>query len=140
MSPQQIALVRSSWRRVLPIRELAAELFYRRLFELDPRLEPLFRGNIAEQGRKLMAMLDLVVSHLDRLGEILPDVQQLGRRHDAYGVPDDAYDTVGAALLSTLLIGLGDALTREGEEAWAVAYTTLATVMKQASAEAGAHA
>jgi hemoglobin-like flavoprotein len=136
MSPQQIALVRESWQRVLPIKERAAELFYQRLFELEPSLEPPFRGDMTEQGRKLMAMIGTVVSRLDRLGEIVPAVQQLGRRHAQYGVEDEHYDTVGTALLSTLRAGLGDALSREAEEAWAVAYTTLAGVMKQASAEA----
>jgi hemoglobin-like flavoprotein len=89
---------------------------------------------MTEQGRKLMAMIGTVVSRLDRLGEIVPAVQQLGRRHAQYGVEDEHYDTVGTALLSKLRAGLGDALSREAEEAWAVAYTTLAGVMKQASA------
>jgi hemoglobin-like flavoprotein len=138
MNPRQIALVRESWQCVLPIKERAAELFYQRLFELDPSLEPLFRGDMTEQGRKLMAMIGMVVSRLDQLGEIVPAVQQLGRRHAQYGVEDEHYDTVGTALLSTLRAGLGDALSREAEEAWALAYTTLAGVMKQASAEASA--
>jgi hemoglobin-like flavoprotein len=138
MNSRQIALVRSSWRKVLPIKQRAAELFYARLFELDPTLEPLFRGDMTEQGRKLMAMLGTVVAQLDRLGELLPAVEQLGRRHAGYGVEDAHYETVGEALLGTLRAGLGDDLSREAEEAWAVAYTTLAGVMKQASAEARA--
>jgi hemoglobin-like flavoprotein len=136
MSPRHIALVRSSWRHMLLIKERAAELFYRRLFELDPSLEPLFRGDMTRQGQKLMAMLGMVVARLDRLGDLVPAVEELGRRHARYGVEDGHYDTVGAALLSTLRAVLGDALSREAEEAWAVAYATLAGVMKQASAEA----
>jgi len=134
MNPRQIALVRSSWRQVLPIAEQAAEIFYARLFELDPTLKPLFRGDMTEQGRKLMAMLGAVVAQLDRLGELVPAVQQLGRRHAGYGVEDRHYDTVGEALLGTLRAGLGDALSREAEEAWATAYTTLARVMMRAAA------
>lgn len=140
MSPRQVALVRGSWQHVLPIKQRAAELFYRRLFELDPGLEPLFRGDMTEQGQKLMAMLGTVVSRLDRLDEIVPAVQQLGRRHARYGVEEEHYDTVGAALLSTLRAGLGDALSPEAEEAWAVAYRTLADVMKQSICRAQAHA
>jgi hemoglobin-like flavoprotein len=87
-----------------------------------------------------MAMIGLVVSRLDRLADLVPAVQQLGRRHAGYGVEEEHYDTVGSALLSTLRLGLGDALSFEAEEAWAVAYTTLAGVMKQAAADAGAHA
>jgi len=137
MGPRQIALVRSSWQCVLPIKERAAELFYRRLFELDPSLKPLFRGDMIEQSRKLVAMLDLVVSHLDQLGAITPALQRLGRRHALYGVENEAYDTVGAAWLSTLFDALGDSLSREAQEAWGLAYTTLAGVMKQAASEAG---
>lgn len=130
--------MRESWQRVLPIKERAAELFYQRLFQLDPGLEPMFRGDMTEQGRKLMAMIGTVVARLDQLGELVPAVQQLGRRHAQYGVEDEHYDTVGTALLSTLRAGLGDDLSCEATEAWAVAYTTLAGVMKQASAEASA--
>lgn len=44
MTPRQIELVQASWRRVLPIAEDAAQLFYARLFELDPTLRELFHG------------------------------------------------------------------------------------------------
>ena len=135
MSPRAVALVQASWQRVLPIKERAAELFYLRLFELDASLERLFRGDMISQGEKLMTMLGMVVSRLDRLGEITPAVRQLGRRHAGYGVEDAHYATVGIALLSTLRAGLGDALSAEDEDAWAVAYTTLAAVMKEAAAD-----
>ena len=135
MTTEQIALVQGSWRCVLPVAEHAAGLFYGRLFELDPRLARLFRGSMADQGRKLMAMLGMVVSRLDRLGEIVPAVEDLGRRHRRYGVQDEHYEIVGVALLGTLRAALGAALSREGEEAWAVAYATLADVMKRTSRE-----
>ena len=51
------------------------------------------------------------------------------------GVRDDHYDTVGAALLSTLHQGLGDAFTPEVATAWATAYTLLAGTMKAAAQE-----
>ena len=135
MSPRQIALVRESWRHVVPTQEQTAARFYRRLFDLDPSLEGLFGGDMAQQGRKLTAMLGMVVSRLDRLDQIVPAVRELGRRHAGYGVREEHYDTVGVALLGTLRDGLGDALDCEGEEAWAVAYGTLARVMKAAAAE-----
>ena len=136
MTPRQITLVRRSWRLVLPIADLAAALFYRRLFELDPSLAPMFRGDMAEQGRKLMAMLGTVVSRLDRLGALVPAVQELGRRHTGYGVTREHYDTVGVALLDTLRVGLGDELDSETEAAWAVAYGSLAGVMMEATSAA----
>ena len=137
MSPEQIASVQSSWDKVKPISDQAAALFYERLFELDPGVRPLFKGDMQAQGQKLMTMLNTAVVGLDRLDAIVPAVADLGRRHVGYGVTAEHYDTVGAALLWTLEQGLGDAFTEEVKSAWTVAYTTLADVMKAAAAESG---
>ncbi len=136
MDQESIRLVQQTWKQVDPIREQAAALFYGRLFELDPSLRPLFKGDMAEQGRKLMNMLATAAMGLDRLDSIVGEVQALGRRHVAYGVQDAHYDTVGAALLWTLEQGLGDAFTPQVKAAWAEAYTLLADTMKQAAADA----
>lgn len=136
MDQESIRLVQQTWKQVDPIREQAAALFYGRLFELDPSLRPLFKGDMAEQGRKLMNMLATAAMGLDRLDGIVGEVQALGRRHVAYGVQDAHYDTVGAALLWTLEQGLGDAFTPQVKAAWAEAYTLLADTMKQAAADA----
>ena len=106
---------------------------YRRLFELDPSLERMFRGDMKEQRRKLMQMLTAAVKGLDRLEQLVPVVEDLGRRHAHYGVADAHYDTVGAALLWTLEKGLGSAFTPETQEAWAAVYGLLASVMKQSA-------
>ncbi|MDT8386592.1 MAG: globin family protein [Thiogranum sp.] len=135
MTPEQAKLVKNSWAMVLPISDQAAELFYGRLFEMDPDLKPLFKGNMKEQGAKLMKMIGTAVNGLDRMEEIIPAVQQLGKRHVAYGVVDAHYDTVGGALLWTLETGLGDEFTPEAREAWASVYGALATTMKEAAAE-----
>lgn len=136
MTPEQIALIKDSWTQVVPISDKAAELFYGKLFEMDPSVRPLFKGDMAEQGQKLMRMIGTAVNGLDRLDTIVPAVQQLGVRHVAYGVKDEHYDTVGAALLWTLEAGLGDSFTEETKEAWADAYGILADAMKAAAAEA----
>lgn len=131
MTPESIALVESSFEKVKPIKEQAAALFYGKLFELDPSLKPLFKGDMVEQGRKLMATLAFVVGGLRTPDKILAAVADLGRRHVDYGVKDAHYDTVGAALLWTLEQGLGPAFTPETKLAWTEAYTLLATVMKE---------
>jgi hemoglobin-like flavoprotein len=135
MNPEQIMLVQTSFVLVMPIADTAAALFYQRLFELDPSLRPMFRGDIQEQGRKLMSMLKIAVNGLTRLDQLVPAVQELGRRHARYGVRDEHYDTVAAALLWTLRQGLGVAFTAEVEQAWVAAYTLLAGTMKAAAAE-----
>ena len=132
MTNEQIKLVQDSFRQVGPIAETAAQIFYARLFELDPDLELLFKGNLSEQGRKLMQMLGLAVNSLHRMEQLLPVVRSLGTRHIAYGVRDKDYGTVGQALLWTLRKGLGEGFTPDVEEAWTAVYGTLASEMQSA--------
>ena len=134
VTPEQVRLVQSSMQKVLFISEIAAELFYRRLFELDPALRSLFYGDIKEQGRKLIQMLHSVVDSLGQLHTILPEVEAMARRHVTYGVQAQHYDTVGAALLWTLEQGLGNGFTAEVRAAWTEAYALLAGAMQKASA------
>lgn len=133
MTPQQIKLVQASWQQVVPIATQAAGLFYRRLFEIDPALRRLFKGDLAEQGRKLVSVIDVAVTSPDRIGEIVPAVETLGRRHAGYGVEPRHYDTFGAALLWTLKQGLGTAFTPEVRGARTASPGTLASVMKDAA-------
>jgi hemoglobin-like flavoprotein len=136
MTPEHITLVQRSFADVLPMADTAAALFYERLFVLDPTLQSLFRGDMQKQGRKLMAMLQMVVAGLSRLEELVPSVQQLGVRHRRYGVADAHYTTVGAALLWTLEQVLGERFTPEVQAAWTSAYTLLANTMRAAAAAA----
>jgi hemoglobin-like flavoprotein len=134
MTPQHTQIVQDTWEQVAPIADTAAELFYSRLFELDPTLRQLFAStNMQAQGKLLMQMLAVAVKGLDNLDQLVPAVEQLGRRHVRYGVKDAHYETVGAALLWTLERGLGDAFTPAVREAWAETYAVLATVMKGAT-------
>jgi len=133
MTPEKIALVRSSWQQVLPISDSAAKLFYGQLFELDPSLRSMFKGDMVEQGRKLMAIINTAVNSLDNLGPILGAVEDMGRRHVAYGVTEAHYDTVGSALIWTLGKGLGEQFTPAVKDAWVETYTTLSSAMKQAA-------
>jgi hemoglobin-like flavoprotein len=134
MTPEQVELIKTSWAKVLPISETAAEIFYAKLFELDPELKPLFKGDMKEQGKKLMVMINTAVNGLDDLEAIVPAVQDLGKRHVGYGVKDKDYDTVGTALIGTLAIGLDEFFTDDVKEAWVTVYTVLATTMKDAAA------
>src|SRR4051812_49953514 len=118
MTPNQIQLVQSSFAKVAPIAEQAAALFYARLFELAPEVRTMFKGDMIEQGRKLIAMLSTVVSGLNRVENIVPVAQQLAVRHVGYGVQTVHYTVVGTALIDTLAKGLGDAFTPDTRLAW----------------------
>ena len=138
MNPDEIALVQATWRQVVPIKETAAELFYGKLFELDPALQPLFEGDIKEQGRKLMTMITIAVNGLTQLDALVPVVQDLGRRYAGHRVQDVPYGTVADALLWTLGEGLGEAFTPEVKAAWTKTYEVLADTMRQGASSAAA--
>ena len=138
MTIAQIELIEGSFKKVQPIADQAAQLFYTRLFETNPRLRPLFRGDMVEQGRKLMFMLGVAVASLRRLDQLTPGLEDLGRRHAGYGVQTQDYDTVGSALLWTLEQGLGDAFTPEVESAWGDMYSWVASTMQRGAAKAAA--
>ena len=129
MTPQQVALVQTSFKKVVPIAGTAADLFYNRLFEIAPETRSMFPADLKEQKGKLMAMLGTAVSNLHQLETILPAVKALGERHKGYGVSAAHYAPVGAALLWTLEKGLGPDFTPEVKAAWTETYTALAGVM-----------
>jgi nitric oxide dioxygenase len=129
MTPDQISLVQSSFAKVAPIADVAATLFYEDLFARDPRLKGLFKGDMAEQRRKLMVMLTTAVNHLTNWSKIKNVVQALGHRHVDYGVKPADYETVGAALIATLEKGLGAEFTPDVRAAWQACIATIANEM-----------
>lgn len=137
MEQTTITLVQESFEKVKPIAGPAAEIFYSKLFELDPALKPLFPTDkedaMVEQGNKLMTMLGAAVAGLSNLDALIPVLKNLGKRHVEYRVEPSHYDTVGAALLGTLDAGLGDDFTPEVKEAWASVYGTMSSVMIEAA-------
>jgi nitric oxide dioxygenase len=133
MDGQQLALVKTTWQQVIPIADTAADIFYTKLFELDDSLRAMFPSDLTEQKKKLMQTLTLVINSIDNLPAVLPAVQALGRKHVGYGVKPTHYQTVGAALLATLAVGLGAAFTPEVKAAWTAVYGTLSTAMMKAS-------
>lgn len=129
MKPDVVSLVQESWKKVEAIAPQAAALFYQNLFSADPTLKALFKGDMEQQGQRLMEMIGLAVSKLDALPEVVPVLQNLAKRHVRYGVKEAHYATVGAALLQTLGQGLGEEFTPAVKDAWANMYGTMAEVM-----------
>ncbi|THH39136.1 hemin receptor [Aliishimia ponticola] len=129
MTPEKIALVQDSFAKVAPIAPQAGAAFYDRLFEIAPEVRPMFKDDLTDQAAKLMTTLGVVVKGLTDLPKIIPVAEQLARRHVSYGVTEDQYGPVGAALIDTLSAGLGDDFTPEVKAAWEDAYATLSGVM-----------
>lgn len=137
MTPDQKSLVQATWKQVVPIADMAAGLFYDRLFEIDPSVRKLFRStDMVKQRQMLMHVVGMAVAGLDKLDSLMSTVEDLGRRHAGYGVQDAHYDSVGAALLWTLEKGLGDAWNSEVAAAWTEVYGILSGIMRRAQSEA----
>ena len=135
MNAAQVRLVRESFALVQPIATQAAALFYDNLFESDPSLRGMFRGDMAAQGERLMTMIGAAVHLLDRPDALVPVLRSLGGRHVGYGVRDHHYAVVGAALIETLEQGLGDAFTAEVREAWVTLYGVVSRTMMEGALE-----
>ena len=129
LTSADIARIRQDFGRVANDPEGLAALFYARLFEIEPELRGLFRGDLTAQGRKLTAALAVVVHSLDRLDGILATIQALGARHAGYGVEERHYALVGEALLDTLRTCLGASFDTDAVRAWTIAYGILASAM-----------
>ncbi len=136
MTPEQIDQIQRSFGKVALVKQDAAVQFYDRLFELDPSLKPLFRGDMGQQGEKLMATIAVAVRNLKSPAAIADSVRQLGARHRGYGVREKHYETVAAALLWTLEKNLGDEFTPELKAAWTAMYVMVADLMKDGAKKA----
>lgn len=136
MTPEQVTLVQESWKKVAPISDTAADLFYGRLFEIAPDVKPLFPEEMSGQKKKLMQTLGYVVGGLNNLEGIVGAVKELGVKHVDYKVTPEMYSSVGAALLWTLEQGLGEDFTPDVGEAWGTAYGILSTTMIEAAEQA----
>lgn len=133
MTPDTVRIVQDSWSQVAAAGPAAATLFYEQLFAEDPTLRALFRSPLDEQGARLLQMLGMAVAGLAEPQRLLPSLRALGQRHVHYGVRDEHYASVGAALLRTLQLALGEAFTPAVRAAWTEVYGVVAQAMREAA-------
>jgi hemoglobin-like flavoprotein len=145
-------IVKRTWKLVVPIADTAADLFYKRLFELRPEYAALFAADLKAQKRKLLQMLAFIVKSLDwpesawkdtvsAEDDLMLVVLALGRRHkDLYRIPPESYALVGEALLWTLDYGLGQAFDAAARSAWLHVYQLISSTMRMGSALANPEA
>jgi nitric oxide dioxygenase len=134
MTNEQVKIIRNTWRSLQGVDPtLLGDVFYSRLFLKEPSLRKMFQVPRDVQAKKLIDMLDLIVSRLDRLNEVSEDIRQLAIRHVGYGVKPKHYEDVGKALLWTVSKGLGKDWNPEVEAAWTACYTLLMDAMLDAT-------
>lgn len=135
MNDQQKRLVQTSFARIVPKSEYAAKVFYGRLFETVPEVQPLFKSDLKTQGIKLFQVISFAVCSLDNMDELLPLLHDLGRRHVKYGTQDSHYAFVGESLIWTLEKVLKDDFTPEIRQAWLDVYSLMAAAMAEAASQ-----
>ncbi len=91
MNIHHAVLVRTSFEQIRPRKHLLAQLFYERLFKLDPGLRTLFRGDMIEQGHKFVLMLSLIVKEIENPEVLDPLMEDLAKQHALYGVTKRSY-------------------------------------------------
>jgi len=136
MMPARRQLVVESWKSLAPNGAEVGAGIYRRLFEIDPSLRVLFAGAVMEeQVQKAVTMMDMIVQWLDVPDRLVPVLKQLGERHAKYGVRDEHYGKMGAAILGSLEEGLGERFTPEVKGAWTEAFLLISSLMRRGAAK-----
>jgi hemoglobin-like flavoprotein len=139
MKPEQVKIILLTFNEVAGDKDRVGQMFYERLFAIAPETRPMFKGDIAEQSRKLMDTLAFAIGSLRDMPGLVPTLESLAQRHVAYGVRDEHYDKVGEALIWTLEKGLGEAFTRDAREAWTALYVAIAQIMRRAATNGPSH-
>jgi hemoglobin-like flavoprotein len=134
MTTEQVHLIRRSFAALARHEHVAALIFYRRLFEIAPELRPMFKGDIEMQSKKLIEMLGVLIAMLERPHGLELELKAMGARHAGYGVKDEHYAVVGAALLDMLAETLGEGFTPEVRVAWIALYGAVEATMKAGAA------
>lgn len=130
MTTEEAQIVRRTWRLLQQIDPvLLGDVFYSRLFLEAPSVEAMFKTSKEVQAKKLVDMLNMIVTRLNRLHELSADIRSMTLRHVGYGVEPIHYEQVGSALIWTLKTALGNDWTPAVEGAWLSCYATLTQVM-----------
>jgi nitric oxide dioxygenase len=134
MTPDDIRLVQESWSKIEPVKQLAAALFYTRLFELDPPLRKVCGEDLAASYQRFTQVVSATVRGLARVEMLLPAVREFGLRHPLPGETEQHHANVASALLWMLDKALRRDFTPEVKSAWIKAYGVLSQTVREAGA------
>jgi hemoglobin-like flavoprotein len=135
LEPSEIQLVQQTFAMVNCVSVTASQMFFNRLFELDPKLRSLFTIDMHSHRVKFMATLRFMVDSLDEPQALDSITRQMGQLHGEKGVQNAQYETVEQALLWMLQRTLGRSFTPEVRNAWIKAYALIAAKMQEAAHE-----
>jgi hemoglobin-like flavoprotein len=130
VTPRQKQIICDSFPLIREIAIPVSLLFYGRLFDLDPSLRQLFKIDMKEQSKKLVATLDTLVEGIDDWEKIVPVLRELGQRHVGYGVKEQHYNTVCSALVWAFGQALQPGFDDEVRAAWTAVIQAVNEQMK----------
>jgi hemoglobin-like flavoprotein len=129
MKAEQLQLVLQSLNAIQPLSDKISASFYQRLFEIEPAIQGLFKGDMKRQGSMFISTLSLAANGLSRIEDIKPAVQTLGERHFGYGVKPEYFQPFREAFIWALEHHLGDQFNAEVKSAWTEAFDMLSEAM-----------
>jgi len=135
MTSREIQLVRETFQQTQPAAGPLSQLFYGRIFQINPSLRGMFHGDIRAQGLKFTGMLTTLIDGLERLDRHVPELKAMGQRHVAYGVVPEHYDVVCDSLLWALSQAVEGGLTGEQKAAWKKMLEEVSAVMLEGAAQ-----
>jgi NAD(P)H-flavin reductase/hemoglobin-like flavoprotein len=110
-----------------------AMYFYSYLFLRFPETRAMFPPAMTKQRDRLVGALVRIVTNVDKVDQLVPYLEDLGRDHRKFGTLGAHYPAVGEALLTTLRHFSGPAWTDKLAEDWAAAYGVVAGAMSGAA-------
>jgi hemoglobin-like flavoprotein len=140
MTKEDIARVQATWHTIEPVKRIAAELFYVKLFELDPKLKLHFGDDPQLRETKFLQLMDATVEALTRADVMTAAVRELGIRNPLFGDSDEHHRTVATTLFWTLEKCLRKDFTQEVRAAWTKTCEALSQMIRSATLTAASQA
>ncbi len=134
LTAKQKRLIRESFLALEPAFDLVGQLFFHKLYRLDPSFRDRFDGPVEVQGRKFMAGLKLGIIAINYEDGLSPVLKLLGVRHRRRGVKVRHYRIMAKALIWTLEQSLQKRFTRETKDAWSALLTQATRIMSGSDA------
>jgi hemoglobin-like flavoprotein len=134
LTAKQKRLIRESFLKLEPAYDLVGQLFFRKLYRLDPWFRDRFAGPVEVQGRKFMAGLKLGIIALNYDDGLTPVIRLVGVRNRRSGIKVRHYRIMAKALIWTLEQSLEKRFTRETKDAWSAFLTQVTRILSGSDA------
>ena len=119
MTPQQITLIKQSWRSFRQVDPtILGDLFYSYLIKENPSVKSIFKYSLQKQSKLLMDFMNNIIVHLEKIDEMKSDFKEMSKLYAEYGILPQHYHLIKDALLWTMQQGLNNDWNKEVENAW----------------------